>query len=83
MRQNFETAFWCEELSTYALALDGEKRPCRVIASNAGHALLTGIAAPERAERVAETLMRVGCFLRLGDPHGGADRGALQPDLLS
>jgi len=62
LRQKFEAAFWCEELSTYALALDGEKRPCRVIASNAGHALLTGIAAPERAARVAETLMRVGSF---------------------
>jgi glycogen debranching enzyme len=62
LRQQFEAAFWCEELSTYALALDGDKRPCRVVASNAGHALLTGIAAPERAERVAATLMRVGCF---------------------
>ena len=36
--EEFEAAFWCEELSTYALALDGEKRPCRVITSNAGHA---------------------------------------------
>jgi glycogen debranching enzyme len=62
LRQNFEAAFWCDELSTYALALDGDKRPCRVIASNAGHALLTGIAAPDRAERVAATLMRAGCF---------------------
>lgn len=62
LRRNFEAAFWCEELSTYALALDGDKRPCRVIASNAGHTLLTGIAAPDRAERVAATLMRVGCF---------------------
>ena len=62
LRQNFEAAFWCEELSTYAIALDGAKRPCRVITSNAGHALLTGIAAPERAARVADTLMRVGSF---------------------
>jgi glycogen debranching enzyme len=66
LRQKFEAAFWCEELSTYALALDGDKRPCRVIASNAGHALLTGIAAPERAERVAATLMRVASFAGWG-----------------
>ena len=26
----FEEAFWCDELGTYALALDGDKRPCRV-----------------------------------------------------
>ena len=62
LRHQFEAAFWCEELSTYALALDGDKEPCRVIASNAGHALLTGIAAPDRAERVAATLMDLGCF---------------------
>jgi len=62
LRQRFEAAFWCEELSTYALALDGDKRQCRVVASNAGHALLTGIAAPDRAARVAETLMRMACF---------------------
>src|SRR5437764_7418794 len=37
-------------------------RPCRVICSNAGHALLTGVAAPDRAARVAETLFRVGSF---------------------
>ena len=62
LRQRFEATFWCEELSTYALALDGQKRQCRVVASNAGHALLTGIAAPDRAARVADTLMRVASF---------------------
>ena len=38
------------------LALDGAKQPCRVRSSNAGHALCTGIAEPERARQVAETL---------------------------
>ena len=49
-------------MSIYALALDGAKKPCRVVSSNAGHALLTGIAAPERAQRVAETLLGASCF---------------------
>jgi glycogen debranching enzyme len=62
LRERFEAAFWCEDLSTYALALDRTKKPCRVIASNAGHALLTGIADPGRARRVAETLLGGGCF---------------------
>src|SRR5262249_7333913 len=48
---------WCEELGTYALALDGDKRPCRVRSSNAGHALFSGIADPVRAARAAATLM--------------------------
>jgi len=62
LRARFEEQFWCEELSTYALALDGEKKPCRVRSSNAGHCLYTGIALPERAGRVAETLFRPESF---------------------
>jgi glycogen debranching enzyme len=57
LRRKFEEAFWCPELATYALALDGNKHPCKVRASNAGHCLYTGIASPERAELVAQTLM--------------------------
>jgi glycogen debranching enzyme len=62
LRENFEAAFWCDDLSTYALALDGTKRPCRVICSSAGHTLLTGIASPEHARRVANTLLGTDCF---------------------
>jgi glycogen debranching enzyme len=57
LKANFEEVFWCDDLSTYALALDGRKLPCRVKSSNAGHCLYTGIASPERAQRLAETLM--------------------------
>ncbi len=56
LHTRFEKAFWCEDLGTYALALDGHKRPCRVRTSNAGHVLLTGVARRERAMRVAEGL---------------------------
>jgi glycogen debranching enzyme len=62
LQTRFEERFWCEELSTYALALDGAKRPCRVVSSNAGQVLLTGIAAADRARRVAQTLLAPSCF---------------------
>ena len=62
VRERFEEQFWCEELSTYALALDGRKRACQVRTSNAGHCLYTGIASPERARRVAETLLSAESF---------------------
>jgi len=62
LRENFERAFWCEELSTYALALDGDKQPCRLRASNAGHCLFAGIASPQRAPRVARTLLSPASF---------------------
>jgi glycogen debranching enzyme len=57
LRERFEEAFWCEEIGTYALALDGEKKQCKVRTSNAGHALYAGIARPDRAERVAAGLL--------------------------
>src|SRR5262245_9068294 len=62
LQEKFEEAFWCEDLSTYALALDGDKRPCRVRTSNAGQCLFTGIARPDRARRVAQTLISPGFF---------------------
>jgi glycogen debranching enzyme len=62
IRVRFEEAFWCDELSTYALALDGDKRPCRIRTSNAGHCLFTGIASAERARRVARTLLSAESF---------------------
>jgi glycogen debranching enzyme len=62
LQQRFENTFWCDELSTYALALDGKKQPCRVRTSNAGHCLYTGIASPNRASRVRQTLMQDDSF---------------------
>ena len=56
LREKFEAAYWCEELGTYALALDADKSPCRVRTSNAGQLLFTGIARPERAARVVQGL---------------------------
>ncbi len=57
LRTQFNQKFWCEELSTYAMALDGEKRACQIVTSNAGQCLFTGIATPEYATRVTETLL--------------------------
>ena len=62
LRQRFEQAFWCEEIGMYALALDGEKNPCRVRTSNAGQVLFCGIAETRRAVRIGEALMTPEMF---------------------
>ena len=62
LQERFERAFWCEELGTYALALDGDGQPCRVRSSNAGHCLLAGIAGSERGLRTARTLLADDSF---------------------
>jgi glycogen debranching enzyme len=58
----FESAFWCPDIDTYALALDGSKQPCRVRTSNAGQVLFTGIATPEHAACVAKGLLQTRFF---------------------
>jgi glycogen debranching enzyme len=62
LAERFETAFWCPEIETYALALDGDKNPCRVRTSNAGQVLFSGIASSDRAARVAAGLMQPRFF---------------------
>jgi glycogen debranching enzyme len=60
--ERFDQAFWCEELGTYALALDADKVPCRVVASNAGHTLWCGIASAEHAPQLVATLFGDASF---------------------
>ena len=66
LKKHFNEAFWCEEIGTYAIALDGRKEQCKVRSSNAGHALWSGIAAPELAARVAEQLLSPEFFCNWG-----------------
>ncbi|MEP9352656.1 amylo-alpha-1,6-glucosidase [Xanthobacter sp. KR7-65] len=66
LKTAFDAAFFDAALGTYVLALDGEKRPCRVRTSNAGHTLFSGIATPERAEAVVAQLMCNSSFTGWG-----------------
>ncbi|HJQ57407.1 MAG TPA: amylo-alpha-1,6-glucosidase [Vineibacter sp.] len=61
-RRQFDISFFDEALGTYVLALDGDKQACRVLTSNAGHALFTGLAYPERAKHVVRTLTGSSLF---------------------
>ena len=66
LKRNFSASFWCEELGTYAIALDGHKQQCRIAASNAGHALWCGIASEQHAARVVESMMGKQMFCGWG-----------------
>jgi glycogen debranching enzyme len=66
LAERFEDAFWCDELGTYALALDGAKQPCRVRTSNAGQLLFAGLPRVDRARMVAADLMRPHFFTGWG-----------------
>jgi glycogen debranching enzyme len=62
VREAFERDFWMPHEAFYALALDGEKRPCEVIASNVGHCLWTGLIDEARAEVVTKRLLAEDMF---------------------
>ena len=66
LKARFDEAFWCEEIGSYALALDGQKKQCRVRASNAGHALFCSIASKQHAESAANSLMNEHSFCGWG-----------------
>src|SRR6202171_2113286 len=66
LAERFEEAFWCDELATYAVALDGAKEPCRVRTSNAGQLLFSGMVREDRARMVAADLMRPHFFTGWG-----------------
>jgi len=79
LAERFESAFWCPELETYALALDGDKKPCRVRTSNAGQALFTGIAASDRAACVAKELLQPRFFSGWGIRTVAKDEARFNP----
>lgn len=79
LQHRFEEAFWCEDLSTYAIALDGQKRPCRVRTSNPGHCLFTGIVNRLRAPLVAHTLLSPDFFTGWGVRTVGSHESRYNP----
>lgn len=63
LRERFNKDFWIDDMGCYALALQGrDKTPCKVISSNPGQALWSGIADPDKAKKVAKRLMEEDMF---------------------
>ena len=62
LKKQFNESFWDSELGCYVLALDGNKKPCRVISSNAGQCLFTGIVDEDKARMLTDTLMNANMF---------------------
>jgi glycogen debranching enzyme len=62
LKQRFNDVFWVDSIGTFALALDGDKQPCAVRNSNAGHLLFSGIVEQQYARPVADTLTNPRAF---------------------
>ena len=57
LREKVQQDFWWPERGYYAHALDGDKRPLRVLVSNPAHTLWTGVIAPEYAGNVVKAAL--------------------------
>ncbi len=66
LRANFLRQFWWEDEHVFYLALDGEKRPCKVVSSNAGQCLWSGIVPEELADRMVSRLMSRDMYTEWG-----------------
>src|ERR1700739_2529164 len=62
LRAKFQSMFWSDELGMFALALDGEKKQCRVRSSNAGQCLFSGIATDAQYRSISESLLSPAFF---------------------
>jgi glycogen debranching enzyme len=54
LKELIEEKFWDEELGCFVIALDGDKKPCRVRTSNAGHLLFSKAISKAKAKKLAD-----------------------------
>jgi glycogen debranching enzyme len=62
LKANFERDFWLKKETMLALALDGDKRQCAVMASNGAHCLAAGLLDGDRAAALSERLLAEDMF---------------------
>ncbi len=66
LRDNFLKQFWWDDERTFYLALDAEKQPCKVVSSNAGQTLWTGIVPQEWADVMIARLLEDDMYTHWG-----------------
>jgi glycogen debranching enzyme len=79
LREAFNRDFWVDDEGWFALALDGDKRPVAVPASNVGHCLWSGIVDEDKAALVAKHLLADDLFSGWGVRTLGASTIAYDP----
>ena len=77
--ERFNDTFWWAEEGTYYLGLDGEKKPIRSVASNAGHLLSSGIVPQDRAGLVVKRLLAEDMWSGWGIRTLSSDHPAYNP----
>ena len=57
LKRRFLRDFWLDDEGIVALALDADKKPCRVMSSNGAHCLAAGLLEPSQAQLLTTRLL--------------------------
>jgi glycogen debranching enzyme len=79
LRAAIQDRFWLEDVGTFAIALDGEKRPVSSATTNAGHLLWSRVPTDEQARRMSEHLLSRDMFCGWGLRTLSANHKAFNP----
>jgi glycogen debranching enzyme len=66
LKARFDADFWQADMDCYAMALDADNTPSRVVSSNAGLAMLSDIVPADKARKLTARLMRPDSFSGFG-----------------
>lgn len=76
LKEKFNQEFWMEGQNYFALAIDGKKEQVKIVTSNPGHCLFTGIIENDRVERVVRRLFEEDMWT----PYGIRTHSLKDPD---
>lgn len=79
LADQFESGFWLDDESFYAVALDGNTEPIRAVTTNPGHCLWSGLISDERANAVVDRLVSDDMFIWWGIRTLSAEHSAFNP----
>ncbi|QGQ48096.1 amylo-alpha-1,6-glucosidase [Metabacillus sediminilitoris] len=79
LQVKFDEAFWMDDVSFYAIALDGNKQQVGTITSNPGHLLMSGMLSSERVEAVSKILLSSKMFSGYGIRTMGEEEAGYNP----
>jgi glycogen debranching enzyme len=79
LKTKFSRDFWLDRERTVALGLDADKKPCRVMASNAAHCLAAGLLDQQQGEALEERLLSDEMFSGWGIRTLGANEKRYNP----
>lgn len=66
VKKIFNKCFWMKDKGFFAMALDGDENPIKLISSNIGHALWSGIVDDDKIDSTIKRILKKDIFTEFG-----------------